>query len=278
MTNLKDLTLILPVKIESLDRYFNLKTVLSYINHHFSTNVKIIETSAEGQKIDFLNLFDNLNIEYSLEEVRPEEAYHRTKYLNQMLDKVTTKVTCNYDCDVLLPTDSFLESMDKILTQSFDFVYPYPYGYACKELKYSQCWEKENIDISHLRIFDFIKTFDLEVFNGDPRCATDISLYGWCIFANTDSYKKAYGENENFISYGPEDKERAYRFEKLGYKVARGHRPIYHLEHVRTKDSYLTNPYFSQNHQLFEYIKSLSKEDLVSYYKQHSYLDRYHFQ
>ena len=35
----------------------------------------------------------------------------------------------------------------------------------------------------------------------------------------TEIYKKAYGENENFISYGPEDQERAYRFKKLGYKV-----------------------------------------------------------
>ena len=100
MINLKDLTIIIPVKIESQDRYFNLKTVLGYLNHHFKTNVRIIESSSDGPKIDFLKNFKNLHIDYEFQILNHGESYHRTKYLNQMINKTKTKVIANYDIDV----------------------------------------------------------------------------------------------------------------------------------------------------------------------------------
>ena len=45
-------------------------------------------------------------------------------------------------------------------------------------------------------------------------------------------------ENENFKAYAPEDKERFYRFNTLGYSVGRINNYVYHLEHARGENSW----------------------------------------
>ena len=78
-------------------------------------------------------------------------------------------------------------------------------------------------------------------------------------------------ENENFVAYAPEDVERYYRFTKLGYKVERIDDWIYHLEHKRTPNSWINNPYMSQNNNEWEKIKCMNKDELYSYIKNQKY-------
>ena len=79
-------------------------------------------------------------------------------------------------------------------------------------------------------------------------------------------------ENENFISYGYEDNERPVRFEKLGYNVGRFDGLIYHMEHVRTQNSWFTNPYITNNKNLYETLKEMSSEELKTYYQNATYV------
>jgi hypothetical protein len=277
MNLLKELTLIIPVKIESFDRYFNVKTVLGFLNHHFSTNIIIKEASFDGNsKLDFLDNFKNLNIRHENCILSEGTAYHRTKYLNEMLNETKTELVANYDCDVLLPVDSIVAVYDLLLQTDSDFSYPYQYGYFQKKLHYENWWKKENQDnIRYDRMLKFNKSFDLKLFDEDPNAEVNTSFFGHCVFAKTKSYKKAYGENEDFISYGPEDQERAYRFEKLGYRIYRHNGYVYHIEHSRTSDSGPSNPHFCKNFETFNFLKTLSKEDLDSYYMNRSYLKKY---
>ena len=122
MINLKDLTIVIPVKIESQDRYYNLKTVLGFINNHFETNVKIIEESNNNSKIDFLQNFNNLNIDYKFYQVSSNTPFHRTKYLNEMIASTDTKVVSNYDSDVFFPTKTYEDVVNLILNEESDFV------------------------------------------------------------------------------------------------------------------------------------------------------------
>jgi hypothetical protein len=276
MIELKDLTIIIPVKIESMDRYYNLKTVLGYINHHLITNVKIIEVSPDETRIDFLDDFKNLNIDFKFYKVDENVAYHRTKYLNEMLNSTTTKVVSNYDCDVFFPVETYVNVVNKLLNNEADFIYPYTNGWGQKQLFYSNWYNSNLKQWIYYPMFKFVQDFDISVFDNDEdNVKIHISSYGHSVFAKTEIYKKAYGENENFISYGPEDQERAYRFKKLGYKVEWYDGFVYHIEHVRTPDSWLTNPFFSSNNQLFEHIKSLSKKKLIDYYNDQEYLKNY---
>jgi hypothetical protein len=78
-----------------------------------------------------------------------------------------------------------------------------------------------------------------------------------------------YGKmNENFYSYGPEDWELGYRFQKLDLKVGWSKNYIFHLEHSRgiNSDKNL-NPMATHNYNLYEQIKQYSDMELKKYYE-----------
>lgn len=276
MTNLNDLTIAIPVKIESSDRYNNLKTVLGYINNYFHTNVKIIEESPDNPRIDFLDDLKNLNIDYKFYQVPSTEPFHRTRYLNEMIFSTTTKVVSNYDSDVFFPVETYINVVKSIVDGEFDFVYPYFFGNGQKQLHYSRWYESKFGQWQFYGMWKFIQDWDISHFESDSdNVRIWPSAYGHSVFANTQIYKEAFGENEEFISYGPEDQERAYRFQKLGYKVNWYDDYVYHIEHMRTNDSAMSNPYFKNNCDIFEHIKTLSNEELINYYKERPYLKNY---
>ena len=61
-------------------------------------------------------------------------------------------------------------------------------------------------------------------------------------------------------------------FEKLGYNVGRFDGLIYHMEHVRTQNSWFTNPYITNNKNLYETLKEMSSEELKIYYQNATYV------
>ena len=82
-------------------------------------------------------------------------------------------------------------------------------------------------------------------------------------------------ENENFIAYAPEDKERFYRFTTLGYNVGRINDYVYHLEHSRGQNSWFTNPHMNNNNSIWDQIQRMNKDELKSYYSSQDYLKKY---
>ena len=72
-------------------------------------------------------------------------------------------------------------------------------------------------------------------------------------------------ENENFVSWGPEDVERRDRLIKLGYKIASVDGKLFHLDHSRTFNSNTTNPRFKQNEEEYKKIQNFSREQLRQY-------------
>lgn len=275
MIELKDLTIVIPVKIESSDRYNNIKTVLGYINHHFKTNIKIIEESNDTPKLDFLDELKNLSIDYKFCKVDSSVAYHRTKYLNEMIFSTTTKVVSNYDSDVFFPVETYVNVVQNILDGDVDFVYPYIFGDGQKQLFYSKWYENSLKEWIFYPMCKFVQEWDISIFNDDENIKIYPSSYGHSIFASTEKYKKAFAENENFISYGPEDQERCYRFKKLGYKVDWYDGYVYHIEHTRTSDSAESNPHYKGNCDLFTHIKSLTTEEIIEYYNSQEYIKKY---
>jgi len=261
MINLKEATFIIPVCIESTDRLNNSITVLGYLNHHFNTNIIIHELVDGETKLPFLNDFKNLNIKHIVEQSNMS-TYHRTKQLNIMIDLVETMVIVNYDIDVLLPVDTYVKSVDMILNGDSDVVYPYGDGVYQKRVFINS--DRSNFNFN----FDLnnIKIGDYDMWNA--KC-------GHCVFINTEKYKKCGGENELFISYGPEDVERYERFIKIGYKVDRVNDFVYHLEHYRTPFSDSNNKFFNENNNLYKKISNMTKEEIINYYNSIEYKNKY---
>lgn len=257
--NLQDVTFILPIKIETEDRMRNLISVLGFLNHHFSTNVLIVENNSSSYHI--ISQFRNLNIQYTKID---QDIFHRTKFINIALDIINTPVTCVYDVDVFLHPNSYINSKDLIIKGHRDFVYPY--GHGNYQVQISEKYNRVEFD----RIFvpDVIPPYYTNIHS---------SFCGHCFFAKTSTYKSYGGENENFISYAPEDQERYHRFITLGLDVDRLPLDIvYHFEHARTSDSNETNPHYLDGVSIFNEIKQIkNKQDMVEYYSKLDYYQKY---
>ena len=262
MIDLTETTLIIPLFIESQDRFNNAVSVLGFLNHHFKTNVIIHEIINGKSKLPNLVNYNNLNITYMYESYN-QGIYHRTRQLNEMLDVVQTPVVVNYDIDVLLPVETYSQSQNLILDGVHDVVYPY----------------KED-NAGQFRIFTqfnrdrFNKEFDLSLIaTGEYDIWT--ASCGHCMFLNTEKYISCGGENENFIAYGPEDSERYERFHKIGYSVGRTDNVVYHFEHSRTPFSNHLNENFGANNRLFEMLSRMNNQQIVDYYQRVEYKNKY---
>ena len=269
-------TFIIPLRIETDDRMRNIITTLIYLTRNFNTKVIVKEVDKESvYEREVLPLLeqalepDMLASIHHIFEQSDEFTFHRTKILNDMLWMVDTPVVANYDSDILLPLETYINATNMI---SKGWVHPdaegskpvkviYPYGYGNYQW---QCHVGDN------EVTNFINSgFNFEYFNGHMRQWD--AKYGFCQFFDTEEYKRLGGENENFIAYGYEDDERHMRFNLLS-SVGRIHEYVYHLEHGRTKNSWFNNPYCEDNKKLWEKLKVKGKESLTKYYQEIDYI------
>ncbi len=272
MIDLKNCTFIIPIRIESEDRMRNVVTVLAYLLKNFDTKVILKEVDVESvfedqvlpQIEDFLG--DNINNLTHVFEKSDDPVFYRMKILNEMIDMADTNVIANYDCDVLFKKETYVESVEMIM-DGFDLVYPYGFGNYQKQ-----------VFIDDDGVSEFINgDFDFEVLDKKSRMYD--AQYGHVQFVNRKSYILAGMENENFRGSSPEDKERFYRFDKMGYSVGRIDDIVYHLEHSRGANSWPNsvqgNPYMKQNFDEWEKIQKMTGHQLRSYYSNQEYLKKY---
>tara|TARA_R100001463_G_scaffold10100_1_gene29811 strand:- start:9 stop:878 length:870 start_codon:yes stop_codon:yes gene_type:complete len=276
--DLQKCTFIIPLRIETADRMRNILTTLIYLTRNFNTKVIVKEVDKESiYEREVLPLLkqalepEMLSCIHHIFEKSDDFTFHRTKILNDMLWMVDTPVVCNYDSDIILPVESYINATNMI---SKGWVHPdveggepvkvvYPYGFGTYQL---QC----HVGDDH--VTDFINSgFNFEAFNG--RLREWDAKYGFCQFFDTEEYKKLGGENENFIAYGYEDDERYYRFNLLS-SVARITEQVFHLEHGRTKNSWFNNPHCEDNKSLWEMLKVKGKKSLTKYYEEVDYIKR----
>lgn len=260
--DLKDTTFIIPIYIESSDRKLNTLISLSYLTKHLDTNIIILEhdvTSKVPEILKQLGIEDKVDYIFS-NNMSGNEIFHRTRFLNEMLVKVKTPVVVNYDVDVLLKPEVYLECRDRIISGS-DLVYPYFWGVSQWQI-YNSGRDKIEKNLS----LDILLPSDYNLTRSE---------YGHCQFFNAKSYREGGMENEIFMSYGPEDKERGYRFKKLGYKVEWLNNIIHHITHSRGINSSGLNPFMRKNNELLKSIESLSEDELRSYYKNIDYIKKY---
>ena len=276
--DLKKCTFIIPLRIETEDRMRNIVTTLIYLTRLFDTNIIVKEVDKESIYLKEIRPL----LEQALEpemltcinhifEQSDEFTFHRIKILNDMLWMVDTPVVANYDSDIILPLESYINATNMI---SKGWVHPdakggkpvkivYPYGYGDYQW---QC------HVGDKEVTNFINSgFNFEYFNGHMRQWD--AKYGFCQFFCTETYKKLGGENENFVAYGYEDDERYFRFNLLS-SVARLNEYVFHLEHGRTKNSWFNNPYCEDNKKLWENLKVKGKESLLKYYEEIDYIKR----
>jgi hypothetical protein len=265
--DLSEATFIIPIRIESQDRLRNVITTTAFLLENFNTNIIIKEVDSESifirDVVPVLKDFYDINTHiFHIFEKSSEPLFHRQKVLNEMIMEAKTEIVVNYDCDVLLPLDSYHEAYQSILHHTHDVIYPYGEGMYQKQV------QATDEIVSH-----FLQTGDFGYLDKHSKIHT--SDFGWVQFFNRQVYIDGGLENENFKAYAPEDKERFYRFTTLGYNVGRINDYVYHLEHARGENSWFSNPHMVSNMEEWEKIQSMNREQLLEYYSQQEYLKKY---
>ena len=265
--DLTEATFIIPIRIESSDRLRNVITTTAFLLENFDTNIIIKEVDAQSvfERDALPVLKDILDVDVKVNHVfeqSNEPLFHRQKVLNEMIVAADTEIVVNYDCDVLLPLDSYHEAYQSILHHTHDVIYPYGQG------MYQQQVKATDEIVSH-----FLQTGDFSYLQQHSNLHT--SDFGWVQFFNRQVYIDGGMENENFKAYAPEDKERFYRFVTLDYNVGRINDYVYHLEHARGENSWFSNPHMTSNMEEWEKIQKMNKEQLLEYYSQQDYLKKY---
>lgn len=267
--DLSDCTFMIPIRIDSDDRVRNIITVLCFLIKTFETNIIVKEVDSNQFFKDYalpqIEEFVGNDIKQLiyLFEQSEDPVFHRMKIINEMISISNTKVIVNYDCDVLLRPETYQKSCEMILNQSYDVVYPYGFGMFQKQI-----FADDEIVTKFIN-----QEFDFSIL--EQKFQPYQAEYGHVQFFNKDSYIDAGMENENFVSWSPEDKERYFRFDKMGYNVGRIDDYVYHLEHSRGQNSNHNNPYLQKNMELWNYLEKLNKSQLANYYQSQKYLRKY---
>jgi hypothetical protein len=262
--NLKDATFIIPIRIESSDRLRNIITSLCFLVANFDTNIIVKEVDKESvflkEALPQIEEFcgDVSSIKHIF-EYSNDPAFHRQRVLNDMIMVTTTKVIVNYDCDIILPINSYRAAYNLIIEDVSDLVYPYGQGEFQKR-----------IFANNSLVSDFLNNeFDLKIL--ETKALNYYSMYGFCQFFNRAVYIEGGLENENFVAYAPEDVERYFRFLTLGYRVHRINGLVYHLEHSRSENSWFNNPFMEENNQEWERVQKMNSEELSKYIQSQPY-------
>lgn len=286
MIDLKNVDFIVPLRIDTGDRLRNVIMTTSYLLHHFDCTVTIKEVDSEHRFEEYAlpiikRLVDTKNLNHIWEEeTRTDDAFHRTKVLNDMVMDSKCDIVVNYDTDLILPVDTYTKAVE-MLQGEYDVVYPYRFGnHGERKVNLPFTIEtQEDMDNFETKevASEFIKGYDNTVLDDHFFYYHSEQGYGWAEygmvqFFNRQAYIDGYLENENFIAYAPEDCERYHRWELLGYNIGRVDNYAYHLEHQRTQNSWYHNPHMQRNNQLWEELRVLTKEQLIAYYEDQQYV------
>jgi predicted glycosyltransferase involved in capsule biosynthesis len=262
---MKDLTFLLPCRIESEDRLKNVITSVTYLLKNFPESKVIIKEVDTHSHFKFRALpvikkyvaVDNLT---HIFEENDDKFFHKTRILNDLLVASETEIVYNHDVDIVLPKSSYEIAYAYIKDGTADAVYPFGCGVYQWAVNYSENTFNQFLD----------SNFDFSVLEESKfRVASSI---GWGQMIKRQTEIEIGFWNENFISWGAEDCEFYYRLNAFGRKVGRVNRDVYHFEHGRTFNSHYHNPKFMDNHNLWQNIRTWDSQKLFSYYQQQSYI------
>lgn len=267
--NLKDTTFTIPVFYDHVDRKQNIGLSLCMLQKDFDSNFIVGEQG--GDKFQYMQQYCKY-VPFSMNN------FHRTKMLNDMAIMAGTDIVANWDCDVIVPPMQIYITCLAIRNGA-DMVFPYS-----ADGDGSDGFARMN----RVKWFGEIsKALDIGIvgnakFTGKHGAPIAKSSVGGAVFFNRDSFIDGGMENENMISFGPEDCERNDRFKELGYDVQRVSGYLYHIDHWCGPNSGASNPFFRANHAELEKIRLMSREQLREYVDSwpwcHKYTSEYYGQ
>lgn len=219
--DIKDLTFLIPVRVDSIIRIENLLMSVKCILQNFETNIMVLEASDYENGI-LRKLLDK-RVQYMFVEDK-DSVFYRTKYLNIMTRKSATPFVGIWDTDVIIPKEQIIDSIEK-LREGYEIAYPYDgHFYDTSDIIRELYFRKKHISV-------LLKNKDkMELIYGNK-------MKGGAMFVNKRAYMEAGMENEKFYGWGSEDFERYERWKILEYNIYCSNGCLFHLTHSRGNNS-----------------------------------------
>lgn len=251
--DLSDVCFTIPVRYDHEDRKENLDLCIAILRKNFDCEIIVHEQGEESPHFEYL-ISEGRVDKYSF--ASHGGLFHRTKMLNDMARQTEKPIIFNWDADVIIAPFQILEAVN-LIRLGADMVYPYKWAFA--RMPRLQWFVK-------IRDYEDIGMVGSTKFNG--MNSSDVTSYGGAVAFNKASFIEGGMENENFISFGPEDSERLVRFRILNYTIQRTRGGcLYHLDHFVGPDSSKKNKHFDHNHAEYDRIEMMSKDELRDYVK-----------
>jgi len=220
-TDLRDMTFLIPIRIDSIMRLENLILSVQSLLKNFDTHITVLEASSYPNGILKKMLGDK--VEYRFVEDK-DPVFYRTKYLNDMTRRSCTSYIGIWDADVIIPKEQILDSIIK-LRQGVEIAYPYDGHFYDTSVVIRELYA-QNRNIRFL----LKNTAKMSLIYGDK-------MKGGAMLVNKEAYIRAGMENEKFYGWGPEDFERYERWKILDLKIYHSEGPLFHLTHSRGSNS-----------------------------------------
>lgn len=219
-TDMRDVTIVIPIRVDSSIRIANLETIIRL----YSDLENIHFIIREADNLQRLHMEESERIDYSFcRDNNP--VFHHTHYRNEMIKQAKTPIVIVWDVDVLVPKEQLYKAVNDIRNRHA--ILSYPYDGICYSL---------SSDISN----NFRDTLDWGTLLSEKEKYLTMFgqlTVGGIFVVNREKYIQAGMENESFIGWGPEDIERLKRLTILNLPVSRVAGCIYHLYHTRKLNS-----------------------------------------
>jgi len=244
-----DLTIGIPVRIDSSDRMRNLIAIVQFFKEFDNITIIVLEADAKSV-IQDMNGVTRIFIEDS------NPLYHKTKHIKELFDNTATRFVGIWDSDVLVSKRMIENAMNQLRANHADMSIPYN-GTVCMVTDpVLESFLKRSKEVPPNVDFLLENQKEMATYYGHHAC-------GGAYIVNKEKHFEAGGENLKFTSWGPEDLERYKRWEICDMRVHRGSEPMFHLHHQRGSSWYVNEEI---RHQLgLELIKTCrsTKEELV---------------
>ncbi|CAO3363273.1 tetratricopeptide repeat protein [Azospirillum melinis] len=247
--DLRDVTFLVPCRIESPDRRRNLRILVTYLRRYLDTNILICEDNPERQ--DVPGIMAELGLtpaDYGYVHLTGNDSpyTHKAKQINVMAAAAATPVLVVQDTDVLVEPTQYVLAQQAV----HDGV-----ALACP-------FNGLFFDVAP----DFVPGVErtlavnqIDLF--DPRNEMLYkNSYGGSVFFARRVFDRLGGFNEKFVSWGWEDFEIYRRLELLGERVERTLGPLLHLSHARSANSVTENPWYAHNTAEYERVVSMTPD------------------
>lgn len=247
--NLDDVTFVIPIKVDSDDRFQNLQMAVSFLLRVFEVKIAIFESLVGGTsfEMDYIKL--PTVVWHTIEEA--DEVFHRTKILNKAILKTSTEFVAIWDADVIVAPSQIIAGLHALRRLDCDFVLPY---------------DGRFLNVSGATRSTFLESGEIaslySEMGGMMPMYTHLAC-GGAFLARRKDYIEVGLENENFRGWGNEDGERVSRWRKMGKRISRVEGPLFHLDHPRgINSSYISAGHRERHLAEFYRIDRMSKSEL----------------